>query len=133
MPGGPGKIFVGRQQHQAVPNAQLREQRVDRADLHPGAAASITQFSGVDVILPIGNEERERSESRDDVAARPGTGKSLQQFLKHQARAYNDLSSFESPAQSLHLGSGCIPVAPQGERPDARIDEQRHRRERSAL
>ena len=95
--------------------------------------AAIAQFCGVDVILSLGNKKWQGFESCDDVAARARTGESLQQFLEYQPRGHDNLATLKSPAQDLHLGRGGVPVAPQGERPDTRIDEQRQCRERAAL
>ena len=39
-------------------DAKLRQKRVDGADLHDGPATAVAQFRGVDVILPIWNDER---------------------------------------------------------------------------
>ena len=43
---------------QPVTDAELREQRIDGADLHSGATATVSQFRGIDVILPIRRETR---------------------------------------------------------------------------
>src|SRR5215470_6904529 len=50
MPGHMAKIVVGREHRQIVPDAKLRQESVDRADLNAGTAASIPQLSGIDVI-----------------------------------------------------------------------------------
>jgi len=113
--------------------AQLRKEGVYRANLHARATAAISQFCGVYVILPIRDNERQGFESRDDVAARTWAGKTLQQFLEYQPRGDHDLATLKGATEDLHLGRSGIAVAPQGERPDARVDEQRHPRERSAL
>ena len=51
---GAGKVVVGREQREVVTQAQLRDQGVDGADLHAPAAATVAQFGGVHVILPVG-------------------------------------------------------------------------------
>jgi hypothetical protein len=75
--GSPDEIPVGRQERQVVPDAELREKGIDSASLHTGATATIAQFRGIDVILLVGGEERQRLEPVDDVFARTGPGKPL--------------------------------------------------------
>jgi len=87
--GSQDKVVVGRKQRQSVTDAELREQGIDGADLHPGATAAVSQLRGVDVILPIRCEERQRCEPIDDVFACTRTGEALQQFLQDQPRCHN--------------------------------------------
>ena len=84
-------------------NAQLREQRVDCADLQVGAAAAISQFRGVDVILPIRGQERQGRKPLDDLFARPRAGKTLQQLLQDQAARYDGIATFKRASQRVHL------------------------------
>lgn len=133
MSRGKDEIVVGCQQHQVVTNAELRDYRVDRADLQAGAPATIAQFRSVDVIQPVRSQERQRRKTVNNVLSRPRAGKPLQQFLQDQTRDYNRFTTFERVAQYANLRDGRNLVAAERERPDARIDEQDHRRERSAL
>ena len=114
-------------------DAELCEQGVDGADLHAGATASIAQFRGIDVILPVWSEERQGREPADDVVARTWAGKPLQQFLQDQPRGDDGFAALKGVAQREHCRGGRNLIATEGERPDAGIDEQCHRRERSAL
>ena len=127
------KVVVGRQQRESVTDAQLREQGIDGTYLHTGTAAAISQFSSVDVILPVRGEERQGREPADDVVARTWAGKPLQQFLQDQPRGDDGFVAFKGVAQREHFRGGGNLIATEGERPDAGIDEQRHLRERSAL
>ena len=127
------EIVVGRQQHQVVANAQLRDDRVDRANLQAGATTAIAQFRGLDMIQPIRSQEGQRRKAVNDVLSRLRAGKSLQQFLQDQTRDYNRFTAFERVAQYVNLRGGRNLVAAEREGPDARIDEEGHRRERSAL
>lgn len=70
MARGEDEIVVGCQQHQGVTNAQLRDYRVDRADLQTGATTAITQLRGVDVVPPVRSQERQRRRTVDDVLSR---------------------------------------------------------------
>lgn len=112
---------------------ELGEQGVDGANLHTRAPAAIAQFRGVDVILPVRSQQRQGREPLDDVFACTRAGESLQQFLQDQPRGHDGFAAFKGVAQRVYLWGGGGLVATEGERPDARIDEQGHRRERSAL
>jgi hypothetical protein len=51
-------VLVGRQQRQRVTHVELSQQGVNRSDLQAGAATSVAQFGGVDMILSVGIEKR---------------------------------------------------------------------------
>jgi hypothetical protein len=131
--GSSDKIVVRSQQCQFVPNAELCKQSVDGANLDARTTTPIAQFCGVNVILPVRGKERERCESIDNVFTRTRASEPLQQFLQNQSRGHNGFATFEGAAQRPYFGAIGRRVATEGERPDAGIDEQRHRRERSAL
>ena len=100
--GDSGKVVVGCQQHELVPDAKLSEQGVDGADLHAGPTAAIAQIRGVDVILPVRCDERQRREPLDDVFARTRAGESLQQFLQDQSRSHDDFTDLKGAAKRAH-------------------------------
>lgn len=133
MRGDSFKVTIRGQERELMTDAELSEQGVDGADLHPGAAAPIAQVRGVDMVLPIGSEERQGGEPLDDVLARARSGEPLQQLLQNQPRRHDDFPNFQSLAQRFHFRRAGGFVTAQRERPNARIDEQAHRRERSAL
>ena len=85
-----------------MPDAKLGEQGVDGADLHAGATAAIAQIRGVDVILPVRCDERQRREPLDDVFARTRAGESLQQFLQDQSRSHDDFTDLKGAAKRAH-------------------------------
>jgi hypothetical protein len=127
------EVVVGRQQRQPMADAKLCQQRIDGAQPHAGAAAAIAQFGGVDMVLPVGVEQRQRGKPFDDVLACARSGETPQQFLQHQPRGDDDLVALQGGAQRLDLRHVAIAVAAQGQRPDTGADEQGHLRERSAL
>ena len=57
MLGDMGEVFVCRKQHYLVPNAELREQCINGADLDSRPTASVAQSCCVDVVIPIWLEE----------------------------------------------------------------------------
>ncbi|HVS64269.1 MAG TPA: hypothetical protein VMT85_12290 [Thermoanaerobaculia bacterium] len=50
------------------------------------ASALVADASGLDVIPPIGYDERQRREARDDRLVLARTAEALQQLLQQQAR-----------------------------------------------
>jgi hypothetical protein len=51
------EVAIGRQHREIVADAKLREQRIDCTDLNAGTAASVAQFGGIDVVVPVRNEQ----------------------------------------------------------------------------
>jgi hypothetical protein len=51
------EILIARQHKQAVADAQLRQERIDRANLKAMTTAGVAKRRGVDVIGSIGHEE----------------------------------------------------------------------------
>ncbi len=130
---GEDKVIIGRQQHQFVMDAELGDHGVNRSKLQPGTMTSIAQLCSVDMILPVRCRERQGRKPVNDVFTRTRAGKSLQQFLQDKTCGHDNFATFESVAQHTHLGGSGGLVAAECERPDTGIDEQGHRRERSAL
>src|SRR5258708_16090464 len=83
------KVLVRREQREFVTDAELCEQRIDSADLHPAATAAVSQLRGIDVVLPVGRKERQRCKSIDDVFACTRTNKPLHQLFQHHSRHSN--------------------------------------------
>ncbi len=116
-----------------MPEAKLRQERIDRSDLDACAPAVIAQSGGFDVIRSIRNEERDRGEAIQDL--RPGfrAQEALQKLLENDARGENQLAGLDRPDKCLHFTHRRRGLAPKGERPNTGIDEQAHLRLRSAL
>ena len=100
---GEAKIVVGRQQRQFVTDAELRNHGVYCADLYTGTTTAIAQLCSVDVILPVGSQERQSRKPVNDVFTRTRAGKSLQQFLQDETCGNNGFATFESVAQYPYL------------------------------
>lgn len=113
--------------------AQLRDQGIDRPHLHAMPSTGIAQLRRVDVIVAIGYQEGQGGEALDDALACLGAGKSLQQLLQHESGDDERLAVFQRANQRAYLGGPAGRIAPQSQRPHARVDEQAQVRERSAL
>lgn len=127
------KIPIARKHQQAVANAQLRQERIDRANLNAMAATRVAQRRGFDVIVPVGHEERKCGEPIENLRMRFGPGEALQQLLQYQTGRQDRLAALERPDQGCDLRSRRRPITAQREGPDAGIDEETQLRERSAL
>ena len=62
-----------------------------------------------------------------------GPMESLQQLLKNQSRHKNRSSRTQARRQRFDFRARRNPVTPQRQGPNARVDEDVHRRERSTL
>jgi len=116
-----------------VPDAQLSNQGIDRANLDACPAAPVPQFGGCHMIFAIGLQQRKRCKALDDLFTRLRPGKSLQQFLKYKSCRGNNVCAQQGVLEMPNLrfrGSG---IAAQRERPDTRVNKQRHDLERSPL
>jgi hypothetical protein len=64
------KIPVARQHQQAVADTQLRQERIDRANLNAMTTAGVTKRRGIDVIGSIGHEEGKCGEPIQNLLTR---------------------------------------------------------------
>jgi hypothetical protein len=81
MRGHTPEVLIGGQHRKLMMDAELGEECVDGADLHPSPTTAVTQFRSGNVIFPAGTEERQSCEPVDDVPSRTRSGEALQQFL----------------------------------------------------
>ena len=75
-----------------MPDAQLREQRIDGANLNSGSTTGVSQRSGEDVVFAVGLEQRKCSKALDDLRAGFRPGETLQQLLQYEPRGHDDIS-----------------------------------------
>lgn len=116
-----------------MPDAELGEQGVDRPDLQTTAAAGRAQAGGGDVVIAVGDEQRQGGEPARDPLAVARAVEPLEQLLQHEPGRDHQLARPQGVSERSDLGHVGRVVSPQGERPDARVDEQRQARERSAV
>ena len=114
-------------------DAELRNQRVYGARLYARAAAMIPQSRSIDVVLPIRCDEGNTSETFNDRRRCFGTSKALKQLLQDKACRGDGLAAFERLLQRNDFRNVRRHITAQGKRPDRRVNEQRHIRDRSAL
>jgi hypothetical protein len=114
-------------------HAKLRQESINRSDLCPGSPTAISQISGVNVIVAIGDEERYCGKPIQYL--RPGfrTRKALKDLLEHEACCNDRLARFNCSDQRLHFRHPRRRIAPQRKRPNTRANEKGQSRRRSAL
>jgi hypothetical protein len=62
----PPEVDIRREHSEIVSNAQLREQHVDRSNLHVIAPAGISKLSRADVVFPIGYDQGKGGKAIDN-------------------------------------------------------------------
>ena len=67
-----------------VPYAKLRQQRIDCSDLDSASPTDVPQFSGFNMVGPVGNNQWYRCEAIDDLLVSFRACKSLKQFLNNE-------------------------------------------------
>jgi hypothetical protein len=133
MCGSQFEIVVGSQKRQVMPDAQLRDHRVDRSNSNPGSAARVAKLGGGYVVFPVGLEQRKCGEAFDDLCGSFRAREALQQLLKNKTGGDHHVAACESFFELLHLRLGRRGISTHRERPNTGVDEKRHDRERRAL
>ena len=114
-------------------DCQVGNEGIDRADLNTCGTQRVAHARRSDMIFARGREVLQCSEHLDDL--RPGSFRddALEQFLQDHSGDGDDFPTGERIPQRPDLRQirGSVPAQREG--PDARVDEQAHPRERSAL
>lgn len=114
-------------------DGQVGDEGINRADLNTNGAQRVADARGGDVVIAGGRQVLQHSERFRDLCPGSLWDDALEQFLKDHPGGGNDLTTGERISQRPDLRDVRRSVSAQSERPDARIDEQAHPRERSAL
>ena len=127
------KISVGTQHHEIVPDTESREKRINRSDLKALTAALIAKVCSGDVVFALWHDERQSSESFEDLRSRFRAAESLEKFLKNQPRGENGSFVLKRIGKEFHARIAVLSIPAQGKRPDAGIRENLQLRDRAAL
>ena len=127
------EVLIRAQQNQIVPDTKLCDKCVDRSNLHARSAAQVPEVGRGNMILTIWLDQGERREGLDNLLACLRVREALQEFLQDQARGHDHPCPGQGFLEHVDLMPVNFGIAPEGERPDARIDQERHLRERSTL
>lgn len=127
------KIPIARKHQQAVANAQLRQERIDRTNLNVVAAADITQRCGFDVIGSVGHQEGKCGEPIQNLLTGLWSREALQQLLQYHTRREDRFAVLNRLDQYRDLRSRRRPITSQREGPNTGVNEETQLRERSDL
>ena len=111
---GVHEILIGAQKHQVMPDAQLRNERIDCSDLNTRPATGVPHTCCSHMIRAIRLNQRQRGEPLDDLIACLGTHKALKKFLQYKAGRDNHVRTRERILQRLYLGLFNFNVTSQG-------------------
>jgi transposase len=127
------EIPVRTQHHELIPDAESGEERIDRADLKAAAATVVAKIRRGNVIFALWDDQRQRSESIEDLLSRFRAAESLQDLLENQACSKDRSFVLKSICQELHAGMAISLITAQCKRPDTGINEEPQFRDRAAL
>jgi hypothetical protein len=116
-----------------VPDTKLRQERIDRSDLKATAATVVAKVRSGSVVFALRHDQRERSESIEDLRSRFRAAESLEKLLKNQTGGEDRSFALKSLGQEVHARIAVKPIPAQGKRPDTGINEDLQLRDRAAL
>jgi len=126
------EVFVRREQVELMPDAKLSNESVDRLDLNTLSSTKVSESRRLDVIVDIRPDDGEKGEIVDDAVAGLWTLEPLEQLLQNESCSYDRFAPMERPLEQTDFRSGRR-ISPERKRPNARIDENVHHRDRSFL
>jgi len=127
------EVRVGGEQPKLVTDAELGEDRVDGAHLEAAPARAVAELCGFEVVVTVGTQEGEGTETRHDRLLVARSVETLEELLVDEPRRHDEFASRERPLECADLRHVGWPVAAKRQRPDARVDEEAQLRERSLL
>lgn len=128
------EIAVGAQHRESVPKAERDEKGVDGADLDTTPTAPVSQLGGVDVVATLRLHQGTAAQAFEDEITVPRPPDALEHLLEDQPGGGDVITRDKDTLEVLHSWVDARRVAAQGQRPDARVDEEhRRQRARSAL
>ena len=130
---GVNEVLICAQKNEVMPDAKLRNQSVDRSDLHTRSATHVSHTRRCHMVFAIRLKQSQRRKPLHDLFACLGSSKALKKFLQDKTSRHDNVGARKRIFQRLHLGCFNFNVTSEGQRPDARINQERHFRERSAL
>jgi hypothetical protein len=127
------EIPVCTQHNELVPDAESREEGINRANLKATTTAVVAKVRRSGVIVALGHNQRQRSESIKDLLSRFRAVESLQNLLKNQACGENRSFVPKCVGQEVDAGMTRTLITAHGKRPDTGINEELQSRDRAAL
>ena len=109
------EISVRTQHEKLMSHTKLSKQRIDRSDLQALAPATVAKVCRGDVIFALWNDQRQGSESIEDLLSRFRSVESLQNLLKDQAGGEDRFLVLKSFFQEPDAGVALALIATQSE------------------
>ena len=79
-------------------NAKLRDERINRPHLDARTPAMVAKVGGLDVVVSIGKQHRQRGKFLEKFLASLRVCKALQQFLEDEPCCDDDLAAIQCGA-----------------------------------
>ena len=114
-------------------DGETSEEGVDSANLHTAPATVVSERRRLHVVFNLGHDDRKKREIAQDPRSLSGSFKPLKELLDYEAGRDNQIFSLQASGEEQRLGSRRGGRPAKRKRPNARIDEDIHARERSAL
>jgi len=127
------KILIARQHEQAMADAQLSQERIDRAYLNAMTTARVAKRRGFNMIGPVWHEEGKCGEPLQNLLMRLRSREALQQLLQYETCRQDRFAALNRLNQRGDVWSGRRPITSQRKGPDAGVHEETQLRERSDL
>lgn len=97
------EVLICRQHREIMADAQLGQQRIDRAHLHASSPAAIPQFRRLDMIVAIRHQQGDRRKTVQKLIAALWSCEALKEFLQHKAGRQKSLAAFKSLDERFDL------------------------------
>lgn len=106
------EVLVGAEKSQNVPDAQLRNQRIDCPNLNTHSTTRVSQRRSLDVIISVRNQEWHGGKPLENLGACLGPSETLQQLLENESSRENGLAGAKGIGERHNLGDhgGRIPT-----------------------
>lgn len=85
------EVAVSAEELEIARDAELRDKRVDGADLYAGASTPVSEISRRDVVVSTGLNIRQRSEPAANLGLRAVGQEPLEELLNDKAGGYDQL------------------------------------------
>jgi hypothetical protein len=106
------KVLIGAEESQSVPDAKLRNQRVDCPDLNSRSTTGVSQRRSLDVVISVRIQKRHGGKPLENLSACLGPSETLQQLLEHESSREDGLAGAKGVGERHDLGDrrGRIPT-----------------------
>ena len=127
------EILIRAQKNEVMSDAELRNQSINGSDLYTRPATRVSHGCRSHMVFAVRLDQCQRREPLDNLLARLGTSETLKKFLQYKTGRDDNFFTGKRVFECPHFGHFNFNIASEGKRPDARVNQKRHFRERSDL